>query len=87
MEQRDNLLKRELYEFWGMHPNAKFSRPIISYALDCNKRELDSVLRAMVEIGLVETQVQNGVTMYSLTTNEDKRGSVMEFAKHNHYWF
>ena len=79
-------VKRELFLFWGIHPSAKFSKPIISYALDCNKRELEIVLQAMVEGGLVETHIQNGVTLYSLTTNEKKRRTILEFARHNHNW-
>jgi len=84
MQPRDNLVKRDLYLFWGMHPNAKFSRPVISYVMDCNKKELDVVLQAMVEAGIVEMQVQNGMTLYSLTTNEGIRKTILEFARHSH---
>ena len=69
-----------------MHPNAKFSKPIINYTLDCNKRELESELKAMVEAGLVETHIQNGVALYSLTTNEEKRRTILEFARYSHNW-
>ena len=79
-------VKRELFLFWGMHPNAKFSKPIINYTLDCNKRELESELKAMVEAGLVEVYIQNGVTLYSLTTNEERRRPILEFARHNYDW-
>jgi len=86
MQIRDNQVERELYLFWGMHPSAKFSKPIISYVLDCNKRELEIVLQAMVEAGLVETHIQNGVTLYSLTTNEERRRPILEFARRNYDW-
>ena len=79
-------VKRELLLFWGMHPNAKFSKSIIIYILDCNKRELETVLQAMVEAGLVETHIQNGVALYSLTTNEERRRPILEFARRNYDW-
>jgi hypothetical protein len=85
MERGDNPIKRELYFFWGIHPNAKFSRPIIDFALDCNMRDLDSALEAMVTAGLLDTNIQNGVTIYSLTKNEERRRPILEFAKHSHY--
>lgn len=84
MQIRDNLLKRDLYLFWGMHPRARFSMSIISYVLDCNKRDLEVMLQTMVEAGLVETHIQNGVTLYSLTANEEKRRAILEFARHDH---
>ena len=70
-----------------MHHSAKFSKPIIKYGLDCNKRELEIVLQAMVEAGLVETHFQNGVTLYSLTTNEEKRRTILEFARHGYNFY
>lgn len=87
MQPRDNLIKRDLYLFWGMHPSTKFSKPIISYVLDCNKRELEIVLQAMVEAGLVEKHIQNGVTLYPLTTNDEKRRIILEYVKHGYNWY
>lgn len=87
MQPRDNFIERDLYLFWGMHPRAKFSKPIISYVLDCNKRELEILLQTMVEAGLVETNIQNGVTLYSLTTNEEKRRLIQEYARHGHNFY
>ncbi|MBI3040346.1 MAG: hypothetical protein HYY80_01605, partial [Chloroflexi bacterium] len=40
-EYGDNRVKRELVFFWGCHPNAKFARNAIYYALDCAKLEMD----------------------------------------------
>ena len=79
-------VKKELFLFWGMHPNTKFSRNTISYALDYNKIELDSTLKDMVEAGFVEAHIQNGETLYSLTTNEEVRRPILEFARHGYNW-
>jgi len=79
-EHGDNRVKRELIAFWGRHPNAKFSRRVICYALDWNKLEADRALRALVDAGVVDTHKHNGLTLYSLTMNEEKRRPVVELA-------
>ena len=86
MERRDNLVERELYLFWGIHPNAVFSKSVIDFALDCSKSDLDGALQDMVAAHLLDANIQNGVTFYSLTKNEERRRPILEFARHNHYW-
>ena len=87
MQLKDNYVKRDLYLFWGMHPSVKVSKPVINYVLDCNKKELDSQLNAMVAAGLLEEHVQNGMTLYSLTTNEERRQTILEFVRHGHNYY
>ena len=77
-EHGDNQVKRRLLLFWSCHPNAKFARNAISYALDSSKLEVDKALRVLVEVGLVDTHIINGVTFYSLTANEERRRPVLE---------
>lgn len=79
-EHGNNQVKRGLLEFWGRHYDAKFSRRVICYALDCSKLEAEGALRAMVEEGLLDKHITNGVTLYSLTRNEEKRRLVLELA-------
>ncbi len=76
-------MKRELLLFWGRHPDTKFARNAICYALDCTKLEMDRGLRALVEAGLVDTHILNGMTLYSLTVNEEKSRPVVEPAALN----
>ena len=76
----DNRLKRELLIFWGMHPNTRFDSKVISYALDCFKLDAERALRAMVTEGLVDSYTSNGVSLYSLTKNEDRRQPIIELA-------
>jgi hypothetical protein len=79
-EHGNNRVKRELLAFWGKHPDANFSRRVICYALNCGKLEAEGALRAMVEEGLLDKHITNGVTLYSLTTDEEKRRPVLELA-------
>jgi hypothetical protein len=79
-EHGNNRVKRELLEFWGLHPDAKFSRYAICFALDCGKLEADRALRDMVDAGLVDNHANNGLPLYSLTRNEEKRQPVLELA-------
>ena len=79
-EYGDSRVKRELLLFWGMHPNARFDRRAICYALDCNKLDAERALRTMVEEGLLDETMCNSVTLYLLTTNEERRRAVLELA-------
>lgn len=76
----DSRVKRELLAFWGRHPNAKFSKRVLCYTLDCNKLDAERTLRAMVEAGLLDKHISNSVTLYSLTTNEDSRRPILALA-------
>lgn len=79
-EHGDNRVKRELLLFWGMHPNARFDRRTICYVLDCSKLDMERALRTMVEEGLLDKRISNGVTLYSLTPDEKKRRPILELA-------
>ncbi len=76
-EHGDNRVKRELLLFWGMHPNARFDRKVICYALDYSKLDTEGALRAMVEEELLDKHICNGVTLYSLTRNEERRQQLL----------
>lgn len=78
-EHGKNRVKRELLDFWSRHPDAKFSRYALCFALDCGKLEADRALRDMIDTGLVDKHANNGLTLYSLTrNNEEKRQLVLE---------
>jgi hypothetical protein len=72
--------ERELLAFWGMHPNARFTRYAICYGLDCTKLEASRALMTMVVKGLIDTSSSNGSIFYSLTSEEEKRRPVLELA-------
>lgn len=75
-----NRVERELLIFWSRHPNAKFGRLAMFYAIDCHRSELDNALRAQVEAKLVDICCEHGQTFYSLTGDETKRQSVLALA-------
>ncbi len=76
----DSWVKRELLLFWIMHPNTRFDRKAIGYNLTSNNLDVEGPLRVMVEEGLVEKNISNGVTLYSLTSDEEQRQQIMKLA-------
>ena len=87
MELRDNLIKSELYLFWSRYPNAKFGRSAIRIDMSCSMMEMDRVIKDMVRDGLLETYIQNGMTLYALTTNEEKRRIILEYSRHGYNFY
>jgi hypothetical protein len=86
-EHGNNRVRMELLLFWALHPNARFDRRAIGYALDCSKSDTEKGLKAMAEEGLLDENSCNGVTLYSLTTNIERRQPVLELAKLSwHQW-
>lgn len=79
-EHGDNRVKREILSFLGRHPNTRFARYVICRALDYGKLEVDRALSTLVDERLVDNQANNGLTLYSLTTREEKRQPVLELA-------
>jgi hypothetical protein len=63
-----------------MHPNARFNRFAIGYAVGSSKLDIKIALRDMAEAGLLDTYICNGETLYSFTKNEEKRRPVLELA-------
>ncbi|MDH5770764.1 MAG: hypothetical protein OEZ25_05710 [Candidatus Bathyarchaeota archaeon] len=76
-EHGDSRVKRQLLVFWGRHPRAKFEENAICYTLNRNRSDIDRALRAQVKAGLVDTYMYKNVTLYSLTTNEERRRLVV----------
>jgi len=76
----NDRVKRKLLIFWGMHPNTRFDSKAISYTLDCFKLDVERALEAMVTEGLVDGYTSNGISLYSLTKNEDSRQPILELA-------
>ena len=84
-EHGNNRVKRELLLFWGLHPSARFESKAIMYALECNRLDTERALGTMVEEGLIDRSIYNGVTLYSLTTHGEIRQPVLELA--NLSWY
>jgi hypothetical protein len=69
----DTRAKQELLLFWALHPDARFSRLAVLSALECSKLDTERALAYMVDIELVNTHSDSGLTTYSLTLSEKIR--------------
>jgi len=65
-EGKRTRLDRELATFWLRHPNSKFAKSTLGYALDRGKLDMDKALRFMIGSGLIEEHVRHGTTFYSM---------------------
>ena len=79
-EHGNNRVKRELLDFWGAHPSAKFSRLAIYSAMDYPKRDMERALKDMLAEGIVDMHICRGLTLYSLTINEERCQPILELA-------
>lgn len=77
-EQGNAPLKRELLAFWNRHPNGKFPVSTISCALDYRKIKVKKALEELVKTGLIDAYIESGLTLYSLTKDENKRELVLQ---------
>jgi hypothetical protein len=76
----DNWIKREFLFFWISHPNTKFSKKAIGYNLTSSNLDVEATLNTMVEEGLINKNISNGVALYSLTLNQERRRLITELA-------
>ena len=78
----NSRVKRELLLFWGKHPNTNFTKFALCYAVDCSGLQAEDALAVQMEAGLVEMSTnEHGLTLYSLTSNEDLRQRVIQIAE------
>ena len=76
----DTRAKQELLLFWALHPNARFSRLAILSATECSKLDTERALTYMVNNELVNMCLDNGLTIYSLTSSENIRQMVAQLS-------
>jgi len=72
----------ELIQFFGWHPNTRFSGLAILHALSVNgeRRYIDKALRQLVDKGIVKTYSENGIALYCLTDNNGLRQKALDVA-------
>jgi|WetSurMetagenome_2_1015567.scaffolds.fasta_scaffold584771_2 predicted transcriptional regulator len=70
--------------FWGLHANGRFDDSTICYALDNDISVVGKELQNLVDAGIIEKEVDNGVNSYYLTFNEAKRRLIVEWASPGH---
>jgi hypothetical protein len=72
-----------LLRFFVAHPNGRFSRLAITYAIDDNgsKRETEAALKQMISDGIVQKNIENDISFYRLTREEPVRQIILEMAE------
>jgi len=68
--------KGELLLFWALHPDTHFSRLAVLCATECSKVDVAKALDSMTSDNLVDMRSGNGLTTYSLTSDESIRQMV-----------
>jgi hypothetical protein len=70
--------------FWGTHSTGKFDEKTIGYALDYDIESVRKELQSLINAGVVEKEGANGSALYFLTSNEAKRGCIIEATRPGH---
>jgi hypothetical protein len=72
----------ELIQFFGWHPNTRFSGLAILHALSVNgeRRYINKALTQLVDKGIVKTYSENGIALYCLTDNNSLRKKALDIA-------
>lgn len=78
VENVGSRLESAILSFWSRHPYTAFSQPVIMYALDSNKLDIQQALESLMSRGLLQRHTANGVAMYSLTADDERRSLVLE---------
>jgi DNA-binding transcriptional ArsR family regulator len=67
-----------------MHCHGRFDTPTICYALDSAAKDVEHELALLADAGIVDRELRDGVVLYSLTKNEDKRRAIVERVSPGH---
>jgi hypothetical protein len=78
-DDRCNLL--ELLRFFGKHPYTRFSRAAIVLALKNQGIFVERGLKYLVENGIVTTETENKIQLYSLTSSEHVQNWALEIVR------
>ena len=82
-EYSDNPYCLELIQFFGWHPNARFSGLAILHALSVSgeRRYVEKALRQLIDKGLVKTYSENNIAFYCLTDDNALRQAALDIAR------
>lgn len=82
-EYNDNPYCLELIQFFGWHPNARFSGLAILHALSVSgeRRYVEKALRQLIDKGLVKTYSENNIAFYCLTDDNALRQAALDIAR------
>jgi hypothetical protein len=73
----------ELLRFFVAHPEGRFSRLAINYAIDISdsRPEVEDALTQLVNEGILQIVIENGISFHRLTREEPVRRLVLEMAE------
>jgi hypothetical protein len=73
----------ELLRFFVAHPEGRFSKLAINYAVDNGhgQPEVENALAQLVNEGVLEIVIENGISFHRLTREEPVRRIVLEMAE------
>ncbi len=71
----------ELLRFLGKHPHTRFSRLARSHVLNDRKVSTERALRYLVDKEVVKAQGENGIRVFSLTTEEPVRSWALDLGR------
>jgi hypothetical protein len=73
----------ELLRFFAAHPEGRFSRLAINYAVDNGhgQWEVEDALAQLVNEGVLQIVIENGISFHRLTREESVRRVVLEMAE------
>ena len=77
-DRSHDRVRAGLLDFWRRHPNASFEAGAISCAFCCRGLPAGRALSELVHEGIVETEIRGGLTLYRLTSDNEKRRQVLE---------
>ena len=82
-EYSDDPYCLELIQFFGWHPNARFSGLAILHALSVSgeRRYIEKALRQLIDKGVVKTYSENNIALYCLTDDEALRQAALDIAR------
>ncbi|MBI4303171.1 MAG: hypothetical protein HY665_02375 [Chloroflexi bacterium] len=68
----------ELLQFFGRYPRTRFSGLAVSHALNDRKSYTQRALKELVNKGVIRKNIENNVSLYSLTEDDSLRSLVLE---------
>ncbi len=82
-EYADDPYCLKLIQFFGWHPNARFSGLAILHALNVSSERhyIERAMMQLIDKGVVRTYSENNVRLYCLTDNESLRQAARDIAR------
>src|SRR4030065_1820284 len=81
----DRCCLLELLRFFGKHPHTRYSRCAVVQALKSQGVFAERGLKYLVDKGMVSTETENAIRLYSLTRAEPMRSWALDLLRFDWY--